>query len=116
MLSPEIKGEPVWSKEVLDLISAGDIQPISRIKIYRRHNNQEYETEVTNVLSYDVSEDRQFGAASLSLTATNENGIYSYGNTDSHHNKLLTRSSKKRFVIFFYLVELMKTQLFKVEI
>jgi hypothetical protein len=93
MLDSSITGLKLPSRRSMELLAEGTIYPLSRVVIYRKHQGEEYPTEVTNVLSYSKSEERQFGAASLSLTASNPDGKYSYSNTDSNINYLTSRQT-----------------------
>lgn len=92
MLDASITGIPMPSQTTLDILARTDVHPMSKVIIYRKYNGVEYGTEVRNVLGYEISEERQFGAASLSLSATNENGLYSYSNTLSEKNRLFTNT------------------------
>ena len=99
MLDASITGIPMPSQTTLDILARTDVHPMSKVIIYRKYNGVEYGTEVRNVLGYEISEERQFGAASLSLSATNENGLYSYSNTLSEKNRLFTNTH----IILYYL-------------
>ena len=92
MLSPTIKGEKVVSNEVLSTLAKGNVKPISRVVIFRKYGTTkpyiEVPTEVHNVLNYNINEDRSFGAARLTLTGSNKDGLFSYGNVSSPHNTL----------------------------
>lgn len=86
MLPSEVTGIQQPSSMALEYIKNGDIKALSKVIIYRRINNTEVPTEVNNVVNYEITEDRRFGAASLILDVTNENGLYSYSNRDSRYN------------------------------
>ena len=100
LLLLSVKGEQRISEDVLRHLSQRDVRPISKVIIYRNVNGKEYPTEVTNVTGYEVSDERQFGASELTITATNENGEYSYANTNSDKNKLYANNSQKVPVSF----------------
>lgn len=95
MLPLSVKGEQRISEDVLRHLSQRDVRPISKVIIYRNVNGKEYPTEVTNVTGYEVSDERQFGASELTISATNENGEYSYANINSDKNKLYTNGSQE---------------------
>ena len=89
-------GEVVVDKDsnIVKLLRRGDIHPLSKVIIYRKHNGVEYPTELDNVLDYEISSDRQFGASSLSFNTTNPNGEFSYRNTMSRRNYLYANKSE----------------------
>lgn len=92
MLSPTIKGEKVVSNEVLSTLAKGNVKPISRVVIFRKYGTTkpyiEIPTEVHNILNYNINADRSFGAARLTLTGSNKDGLFSYGNVSSPYNTL----------------------------
>lgn len=100
MLSSEITGIQQPSEMALEYIKQGNIKSLSKVIIYRTVDGLEIPTEVTNVIDYEVSEDRQFGASTLVLTTTNEDGLYSYSNKDSKHNYIY-KQKRKPFSIPF---------------
>ena len=88
MLDSAITGIYLPEEEALDLLNGTEIYPRSRVIIYRTHEGLEYPTELVNVLGYETSEDKQFGASALAIDASNEDGLYSYKNVNSDYNKL----------------------------
>lgn len=95
MLPDSVRGKRVPSREILRRLARGDIHPISRVTIYRKYEGNWIPTEVTNVLDYTISEDRAFGASSLTLTGANKNGEYSYSNTTSDKNTLYVNATRE---------------------
>lgn len=102
MLDSSITGLTTLSKDTERLLNQGTIHPLSRVVITRTHKGKPYETEVRNVISYSISEERQFGAASLSLTASNHEGKYSYSNLNSDVNYIFINSMQSVSLDFSY--------------
>lgn len=96
MLDNSITGVKPIDSRAVEALSRLDISPRYRVFIYRNYAGKEYAEELFNVVGYTSSEDKQFGASSLELEATNEDGMYSYKNQASVYNNLYIYEKETR--------------------